>query len=141
MAEDGLTIRVDGLKNLNRALRKIDSEAPKQLRVALNESADVLVAATRPLIPRRTGRAAASLKAKSTRTAARVSMGSRAAPYMPWLDFGGKVGPKRSVVRPYIKEGRYLFPTLRKEKPAIMRALEQSLVQVITAAGLDVSHE
>lgn len=30
-----------------------------------------------------------------------------------FADFGGKVGPHRSISRRYIKGGRYLFPTVR----------------------------
>jgi hypothetical protein len=131
-------IGVTGLAEFNRGLRKLDSEAPKGLRVALNGVADLLIDSTRPKIPRRTGRAAASLKAKSTRTSARVSVGGRNARYYPWLDFGGKTGIRRSVDRAFFKEGRYLYPTLREIGPDIGRALEVALTEVARNAGLDV---
>jgi hypothetical protein len=131
-------ISVTGLAEFNRGLRKLDSEAPKGLRVALNGVADLLVQKTVPLIPRRTGAAAGSLKAKSTRTSARVSMGGRRAPYAAWLDFGGKTGINRSVDRPFYKEGRYLYPTLRKIRSEIEAALHTSIAQVARSAGLDV---
>lgn len=131
-------ISVEGLAEFNRGLRKLDSEAPKQLRIALNGVADLLVQRTLPLIPRRSGRAASSLKAKSTRTSARVSVGGRRAPYYPWLDFGGKTGRRRSVERPFYKEGRYLYPTLRRVRPEIEEALREGIVAVAVGAGLDV---
>lgn len=131
-------VGITGLAEFNRGLRKLDSEAPKGLRIALNSVADILVTETRKDIPRHTGAAAASLKAKSTRTSARVSMGGRKAPYMPWLDFGGKVGRNRSVTRPFYSEGRYLYPTLRKIRPDIEAALQEALTDVARNAGLDV---
>jgi hypothetical protein len=131
-------ISIDGLAEFNRGLRKLDSEAPKGLRIALNGAADLLVQKTVPLIPRRSGAAAASLKAKSTRTSARVSVGGRNAPYYPWLDFGGRTGPKRSVERPFYTEGRYLYPTLRRIRPEIEQALRDGIVAVARDAGLDV---
>jgi hypothetical protein len=131
-------IAVTGLAEINRSLRKIDAEAPKQLRLTLNSAADLLVAKTRPEIPSRSGRARGSLKARSTRTSARVAMGGARARYLPWLDFGGRTGRNRSVERPYYKEGRYLFPTLRKVRPDIERALQDGIVAVARGAGLDV---
>ena len=62
-----------GPAQFSRALRKLDADAPKGLRLAFNEAAEVVVARVRPKIPKRTGRAARSLKAKSTRTQARVA--------------------------------------------------------------------
>lgn len=131
-------VGIDGLAEFNRGLRKLDKDAPKGLRLALNEAADLLIKRTRPEIPRRTGRAANSLVAKSTRTSARVAVGGRRAPYYPWLDFGGRTGPHKSVVRPFYSEGRYLYPTLRRVRPEIEAKLGEALVAVARDAGLDV---
>lgn len=131
-------VGIEGLAEFNRGLRKLDKDAPKGLRIALNGAADLLIVKTSPLIPRRSGRARGSLKAKSTRTSARVSMGGRRAPYMPWLDFGGKTGVNRSVVRPFYSEGRYLYPTLRRIRPDVEDKLRANIVAVAQGAGLDV---
>jgi hypothetical protein len=131
-------VSIEGLAEFNRGLRKLDKDAPKALRIALNSAADLLIEKTTPLIPRRTGAAAKSLKARSTRTSARVGVGGRRAPYYPWLDFGGKTGRNKSVDRPFRKEGRYLFPTLVRIRPEIERQLGQALTAVAVDAGLDV---
>lgn len=131
-------IAVEGLAEVNRGLRKLSSDAPKQLRLSLNEIADFLVGKIQPDIPRRTGAAAKSLKAKSTRTSARIGVGGKRAPYYPWLDFGGRTGRNRSVKRPFLKEGRYVYPTLRRERPEIEDKLQTALIAVATDAGLDV---
>jgi len=132
-------VEVKGLAEFSRALKKIDADLPKGLRIAMNGAAEHLITATRPQIPRRSGNAAASLKAKSTRTAVRIGVGGRTAPYYPWLDFGGKVGRKKATVRTFIKEGRYLYPTLRRDRDAFQKIMEAALVGVAEGAGMDVT--
>lgn len=132
-------ISVEGLAQVNRALRQIDKDAPKELRLALNSAAQLLVDRTRPKIPERSGAARRSLVARSTRTSARVGIGGKKAPYVPWLDFGGKTGRDRSVDRPFFKEGRYLYPTLREVRPEIEKQLQGALTAVIRGAGLQES--
>ena len=73
-------ISIEGLAEFDRGLRKLDAEAPKQLRIALDGAADLLVKRARPRVPSRSGNARASMKAQSTRTSARVSVGGRKAP-------------------------------------------------------------
>lgn len=136
---DDLKIGIEGLAEFNRGLRQLDKDAPKGLRLAGNEAADLLITETRPLIPKVSGRAAASLKARSTRTSARVGVGGKKAAYYPWLDFGGQGRiPGRPAPREFIKEGRYLYPTLRKVRPQIEAKLGQALVAVARGAGLVV---
>lgn len=134
-------IQITGLAEFARGLRKLDADAPKALRVALNGAADLLISEARKPIPRRTGRAAASLTARSTRTAVRVASGGRRAPYYPWLDYGGAVGRGRSVKRAFLKEGRYLYPTYFRLKASgeFETALSGALVAVAEAAGLEVT--
>lgn len=132
-------IQVVGLKPMVAALRQVSDDAPKAVRVALNGVANLLVDKTRPKFPRKTGAAANSVKASSTRTQARVRMGGPRAPHAPWLDFGGRVGIRDSVVRPFIKGGRYLYPTLESIQPQITEAVQIALTDVARDAGLDVS--
>lgn len=136
---DGTTIAVQGLRELNGALRRIDREAPKGLRVALNGVAKLVADDIRPTIPRKTGKARASLKVASTRTAARIRVGGAKAPYFPWLDYGGKTGVRKSVKRPFIKSGRYVYPGLSRNKAAAAAALKDALDAVVRDAGLDVT--
>lgn len=132
-------IKIDGLTQLSKALRKVDSEAPKQLRLVGNQAANLLIDKTRPKIPRVSGAAAGSLKAKSTRTSTRVQIGGTRARYYPWLDFGGEGRiAGRPVHRQFIREGRYLYPTLDQERSAITDLLQTGIVAVAQGAGLDV---
>lgn len=138
MAEP-VRIKIDGLSQFNRSLRRLDSDAPKALRLALNSSADLLIDHTRPKIPELSGAARRSLVARSTRTAARVAVGGKKAPWYPWLDFGGQ-GKKagRPAARRFFREGRYLYPTLREIRPQIEAVLNKALVGVAESAGIDV---
>ncbi len=132
-------IQVVGLAEFNRALRRMDAEAPKQLRLVQNDAAGLLIRRTAPSIPRRSGAAARSLVARSTRTSTRVAVGGRRAPYYPWLDFGGRTGPGGATVREFITEGRYLYPTLRRHRPEIADLLQGGLIAVAESAGLEVT--
>lgn len=131
-------IKIEGLAEFSRNLRKLGSDLPKGLRLAANESANIVVDAAKPEVPKLTGGAAGTLKAKSTRTEARVQGGSNARPYYPWLDFGGSVGIRNSVKRPFLKEGRYIYPAFKQNKDSVHKTLLEQLVKVAESAGLPV---
>jgi len=132
-----LKVSVTGLAALNKGLRAVDAGAPKELRLALNAAAQLLVDETRPEIPAVSGAARRSLVARSTRTSARVAAGGKKAPWYPWLDFGGEGRVKgRPVKREFIREGRYIYPTLRRIRPRIEAQLQKSLSAVVRNAGL-----
>jgi hypothetical protein len=136
MAE-GASIKITGLKELNKALKKGSAELPKKVRLALNDAASDIAKGAADKVPKRTGKAASTYKARSTRTASRVVMGGSKAPYTPWLDFGGRVGKNKSVVRKFYSDGRYLFPTLGKQKPEFSEKLLKLLVEIAKEAGFE----
>lgn len=131
-------VQVVGLREFQRSLKKMDSDLPKALRVALNGAANLIIDRAKPLIPKRTGAARNSLKAKSTQKAVRIGVGGRKAPYYPWLDFGGRTGRNKSVHRPFYRQGRYLYVTLEKERAAVIDIMNKGIVAVAEGAGLDV---
>lgn len=131
-------IKITGLAEFSRNLRKLNSDLPKALRIAHNEAAQLIVDWAQPRIPRRSGRAAGTLKARSTRTESRVQGGSKRVPYYPWLDFGGRVGRRKSVARPFIKQGRYIYPGLSANYGKFAEILTEQLVDVARQAGVEV---
>lgn len=133
-------IKIDGLAQFTRDLKKLDGELPKAVRVALNQAAGVVVDYARPRIPRRTGRAQSSVRAQSTRTAVRVTAGGKKVPYYAWLDFGGKVGRKRSVNRAFMPEGRYLYKGYfaKRDSGEFQEVLTRALLDVAASAGIEV---
>lgn len=132
-------VQVDGLKKVTKALKGIGPEATKEMRVALKSCGDFLVQKTKPQVPVLKGNAARSLKAKSVNNAVKVAAGGKNAPYYPWLDFGGKVGKHKSVERPFLKKGRYLYPTLEANQAQFKKILSQAVIDTARGAGLDVS--
>lgn len=132
-------IKITGLADFSRNLRKLDNDLPKALRVAHNQVAQVVVDWAQPRVPRKSGRAAQSVKARSTRTESRVQGGSTRAPHYAWLDFGGRVGQKKSVQRPFIKSGRYIYPGLSANYAQIEDLLTRSLLDVARQAGVEVT--
>lgn len=133
------TIKISGLKEFNKSLKQIDKDLPKAVRLALNEAGDVIVDYAKPRVPKKSGRAARSVKAKSTRTAVRVAGGGKRAPYYPWLDFGGAVGPDRSVKRPFLEHGRYIYRGYFLNKDRIVEVAQTELVKVAEQAGFEVT--
>lgn len=132
-------IRVDGLRQLNSSLRKLGKDAPKALRIAGNKAADIIVADAKPRVPLgpgKGGHARDSIKAASTRTAARVQAGGKRFPYYPWLDFGGRVGRKKATVRPFLSDGRYIWHAYAQRRDEFAQLLDDELTAVAAAAGL-----
>ncbi|HEX7277779.1 MAG TPA: hypothetical protein VF244_10435 [Acidimicrobiales bacterium] len=134
----GLRVEIDGLKDFQKALRAMDGESQKQLRVVFNRAADIVVDTAQPWVPRRTGAAAKTVRKASDQRSAAVKFGGPKAPYYPWLDFGGKVGRGDSIVRPFKKEGRYVYVALRKKYPEIRKALSDGLRELAESVGLGV---
>jgi hypothetical protein len=128
---DQLKVEVGGLAQLSRGLRAVDAGAPKELRLAFNAAAQLLIDKAKPTVPSVSGAARRSMVARSTRT------GGKTAPSFPGLDFGG-LGRRsgRPAAREFIREGRYVYPTLRKIRPEIEKQLQDSLTAVIRNAGL-----
>lgn len=131
-------IKIRGLAEFSRNLRKLDNDLPKALRIGMNEAAQIVVDYAVPRIPRRSGRAARSVRAKSTRTAARVAGGGARVAYYPWLDFGGRVGRGRSVSRPFHREGRYIYAGFYAKRSEFQVVLERALLNTAAQAGIEV---
>jgi hypothetical protein len=136
-------IKIVGLREFTRGLRDMNRDLPKALRLAFNSAADVIVADARPRVPRgRTGHAQESVRARSTRTRARVEGGGRLAPYYPWLDFGGTINPRgtQQIRRPFIgRTGRYIYKAFFARRDEFTRELADNLVDVARSAGIEVT--
>lgn len=134
----GDRIRIDGLKEFQRALKDMDRDLPKQMRVVFNDAMGLVIDWATPRVPTRTGRARASVKAKSGQREARIGIGGRRAPYMPWLDFGGEGRrPGRPAARPFIRKGRYLYAGLDAKHDQVTEVMSRGLTRLAESAGLE----
>lgn len=131
-------IRVSGLREFQAALKAVDGEAQKELRVIGNDVADLIVSGAQRLVPRRSGRARGSIRATSSQREVRISAGGSRAKHYPWLDFGGSVGRGGSVKRPFLRQGRYLYVTYDRRKGAMQARLVKGLRAVAERAGMEV---
>lgn len=133
-------ITTSGIKEFQKALREMNSELPKTLRLIFNEAGQLIVDYDQSHMPSRSGRARASVKARSTQRAGQVSLGGARAAYVPWLDFGGEGRRRgRPPARPFIKQGRYTYVGLRLHHEDITAIMARGLTELAHAAGLEVS--
>lgn len=117
---DIAAVRVEGLRELQRALVATDRQFGIELRLALNEAAKIVAADAARKVPQRSGNLARSIRPSSTQREGRVTMGNARVPYAGFIEFGGKVGINKSVSRKFIKGGRYLFPALRDNRAEVV---------------------
>lgn len=134
-------VGVKGLAQFTRALGAVDKGLKKEVRLVLNEAADLVVSGAKPTVPTgKRGRAKKSVRAQSTQKFARVSGGGSQAPYYPWLDFGGSVGRNGSITRPYTRKGRYIYPTYRglRDSGEFQQTMLDGLNELGRRHGLDI---
>jgi hypothetical protein len=126
VAERIIDVNVHGFRELNRALKRVEPELQKELRTELRGIARTVAMKVRAKIPRRSGRAARSVRFGASARAAYVQHGDKAAPYVGWLDFGGTLRPtggrKNTIRRPVVDGGRYLYPTIAENRESTLRA-------------------
>lgn len=134
-------IRVEGLREFRSALAEVDKGLKKEVRLVLNDAANLVVKGAKPSVPKTSGKAGGSVRAQSTQKLSRVSGGGSRAPYYPWLDFGGSVGRGGATKRAYSREGRYIYPTYRKamESGEFQERMKTGLDALGAKAGLDMS--
>lgn len=142
-------VQVRGIKEVQRALKAIDRDLPKQMRVEFLEVARKVVGTAQGSVPSRTGKARSSVRPRASQTGAGIAFGGNAAPYFPWLDFGGSTGKGH---RPGVKdsgsvkrdwqgnpggEGRYVYPAIRAHEDDIIEAAGDVPVNLAKRNGLE----
>lgn len=133
-------VHIEGLAELRRALGKIDAQLPKNLRAKLVPIGKRIADKARQSMPRRSGRAAASVSSGVSGNRAYVSIGRSTVPYAPWLDFGGTLRPSGgrhgTQVRQKVRGGRYLYPAINALAHDTERAASQALDDTAKELGL-----
>lgn len=129
-------IRIEGLNEFVRGIKRLNNDAPKILRVAFNQAGTTILNEARGDVPSRTGAARGSVRGASTQKAFRIVGGSKKVPYYPWLDFGGTT--PRGGKRPFKKDGRYIYASYFKHRDELGVLLEAALIDAARAAGVEV---
>lgn len=138
MSGDRPRIDVEGVVEFQRAVKQLDADAGKRMRLVQNDAANIVIDYARPRIPTKSGRARASLKASSSQRESRVSLGGNRAPHTPWLDFGGEGPGGRPARRPFITRGRYLFPALDVKRDEFVETMTAGMVALARDVGWEV---
>lgn len=135
-------VQIQGLRELRLGLRRLDRNLPRAIRVAGNESADMIVNRSRPLVPvgpAQGGHAASSIRKASTQSEVRVSEGGPRYPYMPWLDFGGTINKNTSnpTRRPFYTDGRFIWHVFGEHQAEVEQNMREALRRIALEAGLE----
>lgn len=123
-----------GVARLEAEIEKLGSGVERALLNVSADIADDVLAYVRARIPRVTGRAAGTYVVGRSSTGTEITFGGPQAPYVPWLEFGGKAG-RSGAKRPYVPGGRYLYPGIR----AVSEEWEQEIIRALDGlSDLDV---
>ena len=140
MPTSGDAVHVEGLKELRRALGQIDPVLQKNLRSRFKVIGDKVAALARRLMPKRSGRAASSVKSGVSGNVAYVQGGRKTVPYYGYLDFGGTLKPtgkrRGTQERRRIPGGRYLYPAIERMRPQTMREAAEAFDETARELGL-----
>lgn len=113
--------------HLEDQIAKLGSGVERALLNVSRDIADDVITTVRGRVPYATGAARASYTSVVTATGVDLTFGGPQAPYVPWLEFGGKAG-RSGGTRPYVPGGRYLYPVIRRVtedwETEILRALD-----------------
>lgn len=125
MADDSVSVEVRGVDELaagsRRLFEKIGDGAEKTFLSTADQVA-TMIARKQPVL---TGRLAASATADGIDKGASVGIGGPGVPYAGWIEFGGTRG------RPYVPEGRTVYPTAEESKSMFQRAGEKTAADQI----------
>lgn len=114
---DGTEIKVKGYDELARGSRTladhIQAAAPDRFGLV----AEQVAAAVSGSVPHVSGTLAGSVVVGQAEGGATVGIGE-GVPYAGWIEFGGTRG------RPYVAQGRYLFPTAQQAEAELVQAAE-----------------
>lgn len=144
MASPPLVFRVEGLRELRKAMRDAEAGSQKALQRKLKTVAVIVASAIAGKVTQGpSGKAAASVRPRATATSAGIVAGGQSAPYYPWLDFGGSVGRGHvagqggsgAIKRPFIPAGRYIYPTIAEMGGVLEKATSEAIGEALVEAG------
>lgn len=134
-------IKIVGARDLRKALREVDKEAPKAISkvhkaIATRIATDAKRRASSR--PRREpmGHIAPTITARGSQTKASIRAGGARAPDIFVQEFGGKVPlfgdqSRRYEVRPRKKDGYFVYPAIKANRPTMERIYLQALERAL----------
>lgn len=92
--------RIDGLLEVQRDLNRLGDDTKNEMQQTHLQAAEIVVLGAKRLVPYRTGRLAASIRALATKSSGRVRAGSASVPYAGPIHFGWPA--RRIAPQPFI---------------------------------------
>jgi hypothetical protein len=115
--------RIDGLREVQRDLRRLGKDTRKELKGTHQRAAEIVLAGAKRLVPVRTGRLAASMRAMSTNTSGRIRVGKASVPYAGPIHFGW---PAHNI-----KPNPFIYDALDPRRDEIVGLYEERIDQLI----------
>lgn len=125
---DGFTIKVEGLRELQAALRKIQGIDGELAEAHRRASMLAAKAAGRQAPVGETGRLFSSIRARPTKTMGRITLGSQGVPYAGPIHFGWA---KRNI-----KPNKFAYRGIAIEQRDILREYINDTNRILKRAGL-----
>jgi hypothetical protein len=135
MAVTGNRVEVEGLNLINRQLTLLAKDE-KGINQANYEAATTLLQTARPMVPVRSGKLAASLKAGKAKRYAEVRAGSARVPYAAPIHFGWFYDKKNNI-RKNIKPNPFFYRALGLVYDDIITKYESDMQNLIKKHQLD----
>jgi hypothetical protein len=145
-------VKVEGLKELQRSLKKYGNDAPKEMRTELKVAGERVVNDARRRLQesigknlirdsRSTGRAVGSLRVLSNAKGVFIVGGKAKVPYYGWLDFGGVLKPegkRRNTQRKRVHKdsGRAIYPAINANMEHLRASADTAMGNARRKAGL-----
>lgn len=136
-----IRVQVEGLAELQRALRRADTGLARTVTDAVKAAAQPVVDDARrrvPTGPPAGGHARNSIRVVKSGRTVEVRGGGARYPYYMWLEFGGHVGRKHHTYRNRVKGGRYIYPAATKQRGKIGRAVNRIIVRHFRSSNLPI---
>lgn len=125
-------IQAEQMERLRAALRDVSEDIGDLVHSLIEDLTGDVVRDAASHVPRMTGRAKASYQARG----ATIVIGE-GVPYVPWLEFGGRVGRKNATLRAFNPQGRYVYPAIARNAKDIEKQIDD-LISQITGGFLEV---
>jgi len=132
---------VTGLKELRKGLKLQGPLWPKALQRTNKSLANMIVGPAKSRMgghtPRAGGRAAGTIRALASGTAAKVAVGSNSVPWAIGHEFGGGRRKTTQQFPPYLgKTGYAVYPTIRSMRAQITDMYGDMIDELVEAAGI-----
>ena len=123
----GMSVRVEGVRELRSALTRIDPDLRAQMKAINMSAAKVVLPAAVASVPvGETGRLRATVRALASQRAGRVAAGRKSVPYAGVIHFGW---PKR-----HIRPQPFLWDALDRRRVQVIGVYQRRVARVVDQA-------